>query len=58
MILELNWFTLSLIGMVAAWAVWFGQSEEDKRKDWDDLAWLVSLPRRLLLALLRRLLRL
>jgi hypothetical protein len=56
--LDLGWFELTLICAVAFGAVWYGQSEEDKRKDLDDLAWAVSLPKRLLLALLRRLLRL
>lgn len=54
--LDLGWFEFAVIGALISAAVWYGQSEEDKRKDMEDVRWLISLPKRLLEAVLRRLL--
>lgn len=56
MIPDLGWVEITLLGAIVFAAVWYGQSDEDKRKDMEDVAWLLSLPKRLLRAALRQLL--
>lgn len=56
MIPDLGWIELLILGGLVSAAVWYGQSEEDKRKDIEDVMWVVSLPKRTLEAVLRRLL--
>lgn len=56
--MQFDSLTIGALVIVAIWAVWMGQSEEDKAKDLEDLYWLANLPRRALIAVLRRLLKL